>query len=234
MRATLACVAVFAGLAGATAPVPKDPPLPAVTKEHLEASESNLKQIGIAFHNHADAYDSRLPINITDKKGKELLSWRVALLPFIEQQDLSAQFKLDEPWDSETNKKLIEKMPKLYAPIRVRAKPGETYYQVFSGASALFGPKQQPRIPRCFRDGTWQTALVVEAGESVIWTKPADLPFDEKGALPKLGGLFNGDFHAAAGDGSVILLKKDFDVQQMKYFIMPADGNEVDFTKLKK
>jgi hypothetical protein len=234
MRAALAWVVFFAALVGAAAPVPKEGPIPEVTKEHLETSERNLKEIALAFHNYLSAYQDRFPTNITDKKGKELLSWRVAILPYIEQDNLYQQFKLDEPWDSEHNKKLIEKMPKLYAPIRVRGKAGETYYQVFYGEKALFGPKQKPRLPGSIPDGTSNTALVVEAGESAIWTKPADLPFDQKKALPRLGGLFDGEFHVARGDGSVVLVKKDFDVQQMKYFIMPADGNPVDFDKLLK
>jgi hypothetical protein len=232
MRTTLACVVLFAGLAGAAAPVPKDAPLPEVTPEHLKASQENLKQIVLAFHNYESAY-AHFPLNVADKNGKELLSWRVLILPYIEQQELYQQFKLDEPWDSENNKKLVEKMPKLYAPIRVKAKAGETFYQVFYGENAVYGPKLKPTIVG-ITDGTSNTALVVEAGTSVVWTRPTDVQFDEKKALPKLGGLFDGEFHVGMCDGSVIAIKKDFDEQQMKYLIMPADGNVIDFDKLKK
>src|SRR5947209_11024222 len=63
-----------------------------------------------------------------------LLSWRVAILPYIEEQALYQQFHLDEPWDSAHNKTLLAKMPKLYAPVRGKTKePGMTYYQVFTG-----------------------------------------------------------------------------------------------------
>src|SRR5947207_1926384 len=125
MRATLACVMLFAGLAATAAPVPKDTPVPAVTEAHLAASKKNLEQIVLAVHNHASANVDRLPGDIRSKDGKPLLSWRVAILPFIDEDDLYKQFKLDEPWDSENNKKLIEKLPKTYAPIRVRARAGE-------------------------------------------------------------------------------------------------------------
>jgi hypothetical protein len=237
MRATLACAVLFAGLgAVVAAPVPKEPPTPAVTPEHLAASRENVKQIVAGIIWHADTNVGRLPTDITDKNGKPLLSWRVALLEYIDIElgALYKQFKIAEPWDSEHNKKLIEKMPKVYAPVRVRGRVGETYYQVFTGAGALFGPKQQPWYPGSIPDGTANTVIVVEAGSPVVWTKPADVPFDAKKALPKLGGLFDGEFHAGMCDGSVKFFRKDFDADEMRKAIVPNDGFPVDFKKLEK
>jgi hypothetical protein len=235
MRATLTGALLFAGLgAVAAAPVPKEPPLPAVTAEHLKTSKSNVEQIALACVNYADSNNSQMPTNILDKGGKPLLSWRVAILPYIEQDQLYKQLKLDEPWDSENNKKLVEKMPRLYAPIRVKAKAGETFYQVFYGEGALFGPKRQPKYPASIPDGTSNTGMIFEAGEPVIWTKPVDLPFDAKKPLPKLGGLFDGDFHVGLCDGSVILVKKDFDANELKSVITPAGGEVIETDKLKK
>jgi hypothetical protein len=68
----------------------------------------------------------------------------------------------------------------------------------------------------------------------VIWTKPDDLPFDANKALPKLGGLFDGEFHVAVCDGSVILVKKDYDADEMKKFITHNGGEVLDIDKLKK
>ena len=73
-------------------------------------STNNLKQIGLALHNFRSAND-HFPADIRGKDGKPLLSWRVAILPFIEQQALFNEFHLDEPWDSTHNKTLIEHMP---------------------------------------------------------------------------------------------------------------------------
>lgn len=234
MRATLACALLFTGLATAMAPVPKEPPVPAVTPAHLISSQGNLKQIGLAVICSADANCGQMPTDVVDKDGKPLLSWRVAILPFLEQDQLYKQFKLDAPWDSDTNKKLIEKMPKIYAPIRVKARAGETYYQVFTGDAALFGPKKRPKYPASITDGTANTAMVAEAGDSVTWTKPADMLFDAKKPLPKLGGLFDGEFHVVLCDGSVIRLKKDHDADEMKKLITPAGGEVLDFDKLTK
>lgn len=213
---------------------PKKEELKKPTPKELLTSANNLKQIGLAFHDYGNDHGFKWADDITDKDGQPLLSWRVALLPHLGAKDLYKEFKLDEPWDSDHNKKLIEKMPTVYAPVRVKAKKGETFYQRFVGKGALFNEKGSsytiPQLP----DGTSNTALVVEAGDPVIWTKPVDLSFNMKGPLPKLGGLFDGDFNVVLCDGSAFLFKKDYDLEEMRNFITPDDGNVVDFKKLKK
>ncbi len=203
-------------------------------------SANNLKQIAIAMISFSDAYGFMPPPAICDRNGKPLLSWRVAILPYFEP-DLYNQFKLDEPWDSANNKKLLAQMPKTYAPIRGKTKqPYSTYYQVFVGPGAPFqiapggGPfgAMGPRFPAAFPDGTSNTFLVVEAGEAVPWTKPDDIPFDEKKPVPPLGGDFGFGFHAALADGSVLFIKKNIDDQLLKFLIMPADGNPIDWDKV--
>ena len=82
-------------------------------------SMNNLRQLMLALHNYHDAH-GHFPTDIRDKDGKPLLSWRVHILPYIEQENLYRQFKLDEPWDSEHNKKLVKSMPKVFA---VRGRP---------------------------------------------------------------------------------------------------------------
>ena len=205
--------------------------LPEPTAKELSTSQNNLKQIALAFHSYNDR-NNRLPGNICTKDGKPLLSWRVAILPFINEEKLYKEFKLDEAWDSDANKKLAEKLPKVYAPVRVKAKAGETFYQTFVGKNLVFAEKGSTLLLQNIPDGTSNTAMVVEAGDPVIWTKPADLPFDLEKPLPKLGGLFDGVFHLALCDGSVIRVKKDFDVDEMKKVIMPADGNAVNLKAL--
>jgi len=202
---------------------------PAVSKKYIEASADNLRQIGRAFHNHAGSNMDGWAYDIFDTNGKPLLSWRVAILPYVEQQALYKQFKLDEPWDSEHNKKLIEKMPAGYAPVRVTAKPGETFYQVFTGEGTLFFKHQSRYRIGNIPDGTSNTGLVFEAGEPVIWTKPQDMPFDEKKPLPKLGGHFEGESLVLLCDGSVRRLRANPDEKELKKFIRPDDGYVINF-----
>jgi hypothetical protein len=233
MRAKLLSVTVPVLLLGYVLALPA-PAADEPTKKELQTAQKNLKQIGIAFHNYADANNDKWADDITDKDGRILLSWRVLLLPYLDEEKLYKEFKLDEPWDSTHNKKLVAKMPKVYAPVRVKAKEGETFYQRFVGKGALFNEKGSDYTIPTIPDGTSNTALVVEAGHPVIWTQPGDLPFGEKIPLPKLGGLFDGDFHMLLCDGSVYRVKKNFDQDVMKKVIMPADGNVIDLTKLQK
>src|SRR5262249_27633770 len=116
--------------------------LPAVQSSREAARRAqctnNLKQIMLAMHNFHRA-NNKFPGDIIDKDGKPLLSWRVALLPYLEAQDLYNRFKLDEPWDGPHNKELLKEMPRLFTcPDRVKAEPFTTTYRGFSGPGAMF------------------------------------------------------------------------------------------------
>lgn len=225
--ATVLAVAVVA------APVRADEP-PEPTRAHYKAATNNMKQIALAHHNYASAQGDVWAEDIRDKDGKPLLSWRVAILPYVEEDKLYKQFKLNEPWDSANNKPLIAKMPKLYAPVRVTAKEGETFYQRFTGPGALFDGKPRYKIVT-IPDGTSNTGLVFEAGDPVIWSKPADLTYDAKKPLPKLGAHFSGAWcHVAMCDGAVIRVKKDADAKELRKLITPDDGEVLDTDKLTK
>jgi len=83
-------------------------------------------------------------------------------------------------------------------------------------------------------DGTSVTALAVEAGTAVEWTKPADVPFDPKKELPKLGGHFDGEFNLLLCDGTVMAVRKDFHAETMKCVIQRNDGTVVSLELLQK
>ncbi|WP_439626637.1 DUF1559 family PulG-like putative transporter [Gemmata sp.] len=184
--------------------------LPAVQKVRAAAarmtSSNNLKQIAIAVHSYHDTYQ-RFPSDIVDKNGKPLLSWRVAILPFLEQDNLYKQFKLDEPWDSENNKKASQAVVKVFLSPQVPATPGGfTHYRGFSGPGAAFEPGKQITL-NAMADGTSNTLMVVETAEAVEWAKPNDIPFDPKKPFPKLTSVTGDDkILAALCDGSVRML----------------------------
>jgi hypothetical protein len=189
-------------------------------------SSNNLKQLGIACHNYASAYGDRLPANITDKDGKPLLSWRVAILPYIEQGDLYQKFKLDEPWDSEHNKKLIPLMPKtLHSPKQAEALKDRTTYLAPLGKGLMWDDPKGVRF-QDVPDGTSNTILLVEAGDesAVIWTKPDDLKIDMKEPTKGLLGHYGNGFLAAMADGSVRLVDKDY---SSIWSMFTRDGGEV-------
>ncbi len=207
--------------------------IPAIQKVREAAARAsasnNLKQIALAMHNHESAYQYFPPAAIVDKKGKKLLSWRVQILPFIEHENLYKQFKLDEPWDSEHNMKLVRLMPKVYADPRASAEPGKTYYKVFVGETAGFDWVKTRKITD-FLDGTSNTIMVAAAGEPVIWTKPDDFEFDPKGKLPDLTKPF-ANILVAMFDGSVRTLTPKTSEKTLRALIGRNDGEVPDFDK---
>jgi prepilin-type processing-associated H-X9-DG protein len=188
-------------------------------------SINNLKQIMLAMHNYHSAHDTFPPPAIKSKEGKPLLSWRVAILPYIEQQGLYEQFHLDEPWDSEHNKALIDKIPPIYRAPSAKTKATSSCYYALTGPDAIF--KEDGTKIQEITDGTSNTIAVVEADRDIPWTKPEDIPYDADKDLPKLGGISEGGFNVGFADGSVRFLKKDIDEQTLRALITRAGGEVV-------
>jgi hypothetical protein len=127
---------------------------PAVSRVREAAAKAqdanNLKLISLGLINFSDVHGSRLPAATAYRgaDGRPLLSWRVAILPYIEHGSLYNQFKLDEPWDSPHNRQFLGRMPATYA--RGGEQPtaeGLTHYQVFVGKGALFEERPENLNP---------------------------------------------------------------------------------------
>ncbi len=191
-------------------------------------SQNNLKQFALAMHNYHDVMGA-MPSCLRDKKtGKPLLSWRVAILPYLEQDNLFKQFHLDEPWDSEHNKKLLAQMPKIFEIPGDRTKHDahSTYYRVFIGNGAAFDLNRDTRIPADIPDGTSNTIMIVEAADAVPWTKPEEIDYDPK-KPPKLGYRWAGRAGVAMCDGSVHTIRKSMAERTLHLLIQRADGEPV-------
>jgi RNA polymerase sigma factor (sigma-70 family) len=184
--------------------------------ELIVRSATNLKRIATAILAYLDANNRNYPAAaIVGPDGTPLLSWRVAILPYLGESEkaLYGQFKLSEPWDSPHNKALLAKMPRVYAP--TVAKGGEkdkyvTHYLGFVGGGALFERDRIVNI-RSVDDGTSNTLMIAEALKGVPWTKPEDLAFTGRSLLPQLGDQFEEEFVAAMADGWPRLFKKSID-----------------------
>ena len=109
-------------------------------RRYTEGITNDLKQLGLGTHSYTDANNDYLPpAAIADKNSKPLLSWRVLLLPYMGEDSLYNEFHLDEPWDSDHNKKLLEKMPRIFAlPDSQAFKDHETHYQAIVGKDTVF------------------------------------------------------------------------------------------------
>lgn len=201
--------------------------LPAVQAAREAARRSqtsnNLRQIGIAMHNYHDVYGSLPPAAKVDAEGKPLLSWRVHLLPFVEAENLYDEFRLDEPWDSEHNKKLIERMPMAYRNPNLPMADFKTNYLAVTGEGTAFGGKEGTKF-RDVIDGTSNTIIAVEANadRAVIWSKPDDLKFDPQQPLAGLGELRPGGFQALLMDGSTRFIANTIDHDILRALITIA------------
>ena len=187
-----------------------------------------LREIGLALHNYHDIYGG-FPSFCAPQRSREEnkgLSWRIYLLPLVGESQLYEQFHLDEPWDSEHNKTLIEKMPKIFACDGVE-KPGHTSYHVFIGESTPFGKEAPIKISN-ITDGTSNTIMVVQAGpdKAEIWTKPSGIEFDPEDPKAALGKLAE-TFLVLFCDGSVRDLSREIDDAVLSRLIQHADGEVV-------
>jgi hypothetical protein len=192
-------------------------------------SMNNMKQIGLAMQIYVEAEGHFPPAYSADKKtGKPLLSWRVALLPYLERDDLYKQFHLDEPWDSEHNKKLSETAMMIYRSPGSHAAANMTNYLTARGPDTAF-PGKDGVTPAQITDGLSGTILIVEASDAkaVPWAKPDDLAYDEKQPLAGLMGLWPGGFYAAFCDGSVHFLPATIDAETLRRLFNRHDGKPV-------
>ncbi len=151
------------------------------------------------------------PAVVYGPDGRPWHSWRVLILPYIEQGDLYKEYRFDEPWDSPHNIALLPRMPTAFAAPGSQASklpPYHTICHVFFGKGAAFEGTEGVPYPAGFSDGTSSTILVVEAGEPVPWTKPEDLVYDPDGPLPDLRSVFKDGFRVGMADGSAEWVRK--------------------------
>lgn len=151
---------------------------------------NNLKQIGFALHNYHDRYGSFPPAYTIDASGRRLHSWRVLLLPFLEQQRLYERLRLDEPWDSPHNLGVFtsatspdaKPVPMTIACYRCPSDPasqGETNYVMIVGPHTISNGPNSVRL-KDIADGPANTIAVVETyGLGIRWYEPADLRAEE-------------------------------------------------------
>ena len=192
---TTAKKALFKLSESATNPDLRSAASKAVTRFPVESSQAkvnNLRQIGLAIRSFENTY-GQLPIGESNRQtpvryrdGKPLLSWRVHLLPFLAQDPLYGRFKLDEPWDSPHNIKLLDHMPDLYKSLDYPGLGHKTVILGMGEPSGIFALGESRDAPRAVRSrnipSLFAVALVVIAQpeKAVLWTKPDEFVFDPK------------------------------------------------------
>ncbi len=200
--------------------------VPRILAGHARKDESanNLKALGLAmmiYHDSSGHFPQAVLRDPALGDRGQPLSWRVALLPILEENELFSQYRRDEPWDSPANKAVLARLPRVFAtPGNARAADGLTHYQVLVGPGTAFErPDLKLRLGD-FPRGAAQTILVVEAADPVPWTKPQDLPYAPDGLLPKVGGLVGNGFHALFADGSVRWIEAEQQERELRTHVL--------------
>jgi hypothetical protein len=211
----------------------------------------NLGKIALAIWNHFEAYNyypgwafygpampaksnlpfaqAQTPYTKPNKDAKPLLSWRVMILPYLGYDNLFRQFKFDEPWDSEHNRKLIAQMPAEFRTGNPKIdEAGKTRILVPVGERTIFPPNGECCTPAQVSDGLFMTIMIVEAAvESVaVWTKPGDWEFDPK-AVDPIKGLLNPNangFLASFARGQVSVISKDLGPTMLRLLFTRDSG----------
>lgn len=190
---------------------------------------NNVKQIMLAMHNYHDTHGHFPPAvcyGKTGAGGKVPHSWRVELLPYLEQAALYEMYHFDEPWDSDHNKQVLARMPAMFRSPMDEVGSKNASYFVPVGPDTVFSDKEGVKLAD-ISDGTSVTVCVIEAKRNIPWTKPEDIAFDPDKELPKFGGWTPAGFTVGMCDGSARFLSAEIKEAVLKNLIEKADGEIV-------
>jgi prepilin-type processing-associated H-X9-DG protein len=199
--------------------------------------QNNLKQIAIALHNYHDTYKTFPAAYVPDENGRPMHSWRVAILPFIEQQHIYDQYNFNEPWDGPNNSQLADMYPRLevyHCPEDTPSTLNSPSYMAVVVPDGVFEGGKWNGIADII-DGTSNTILVVEVtGANTHWMAPVDLDGEALGRMINSAhdatGLASNHaqgVNVAMADGAVIRLTDAVDLETLRRLVTKSDGNAV-------
>jgi beta-lactamase regulating signal transducer with metallopeptidase domain len=201
-------------------------------RDPIRRDFNNLKQLALAMHNYHDKHAHFPPAVVMGPDGKTTHSWRVELLSYLDAKALFDRYQMNEPWDSENNKKVLEQMPDVFRSPHDDPKSTNSGYYVLVGRGTIFEGPEGIKISDIM-DGTSNTLMIVEAKRSIPWTKPEDIPYDRDKPVPELGGFVKGEFAAALADGSAHRFQtEDIAPGLLRRLIMRNDGNPISWDQL--
>lgn len=160
--------------------VPLMPALRSRPNPRQERCVNNMKQIALALLNYDIRYGRLPPAYIVDKNGKPTHSWRVLILPFLEQESLYKEYDFSEPWNGPHNSRLMDKGPGVFhCPSAANRNSSATNYVAVVGDATLWPGNRSVRFED-IKDGAAKTIMLVEVADSDInWMEPRDMSFDQ-------------------------------------------------------
>ena len=207
------------------------------------ACANNMRQLGLALLNSESA-TGQFPEAAKMVSGNPH-SWRVEILPFIEQQNLHGQYDFTQAWDSPKNIKLaqigIECMMCPSSPHSPK-----TTYKLVTGPGTIF-EKGKPRTLKRIADGASNTIVLIEdSANPIFWTDPnGDLSVEEavkllseldpKNAIHRFDEAYQTTYfgtHVVLADGSIHRIGFNADPELLRNAFLCADGNPADVTEL--
>jgi prepilin-type processing-associated H-X9-DG protein len=195
---------------------------------------SNLRQICLALHAYHEIYGRFPPAYVADQGGKPMHSWRVLILPFMEERELYDAYDLDEPWDGPNNRKLADQCPEVFlCPSSTEAGPANVNYVAVVGPRTMWLGSESTRRSDA-KDGTANTIMLVEVVKSrVHWMEPRDPDMSQLALRinpplqPGRWGISSrhpGGAQVAMADGSVLFLSETTDWPTVEGLLKKDDG----------
>ncbi len=196
---------------------------------------NQLKQVALAMHNYHDTYKKLPPAYEVDDQGKRTNSWRIRLLPFLEQEPAHEQFNKGDSLSKAQRDQLRSDLASLFHNPDDKFSPKEhTSIMVITGPGTMFEEGRDTTLADC-KDGMFNTILAVEVKKSgVNWDEPIDL--DIRTMVMKinasdgqgLGNFKNRDACVAFVDGSTRFLSSDVLETTLRAMITRAGGEKFD------
>ena len=174
--------------------------------ERRTQCRNRLKLLVLGLQNYHDLFQSFPPAYTIDPLGSRLQSWRLHVLPHVEQVPFSNS-QVWEPVTSERNSRFYRYDLMVFAcPSDLDRVRCETDYMVAHGEQCVFQGIHSRSLKE-IEDGASNTLLISEVIETgVHWMQPIDLPFEDFTGFGHAGGFrskHTGGIQAVMADGSV-------------------------------
>jgi prepilin-type processing-associated H-X9-DG protein len=209
--------------------------LPAVQQAREAARrtqcKNNLKQIGLALHNYHDTYQLFPAAHLNGLQGEPKLSWRVSILPYIDEGPRFNAYQFGEAWDGPSNSRLLNPLPQVYS-CPSHSAPGNTNtsYATITGDHSILGDGVCVKM-REVTDGSSNTLMVIEACQlNIPWMKPQDIDaktFTKIGDPNGVSSKHLGGVNVLLADGSVRFISNNVDPKVVQALITRDAGDVV-------